>query len=281
MTSFLLWLLVSASVAQDCGESVCVVDDLGMALAQAPTTVVAPATTGTRGIATLAIQQTPEGSDYAPELRAFVRAITYTEGAEKESGYFTEVGGRIHPSSTNIHPGAADVYRYSKTGFNSDAYGKYQMLSSTWAKWARRAGIPTVKGGTNSHGEPYYDISPVHQDKAVLAFLRREGIESMLAAGDLEGVLRTWQAHQWASVPGASQPNDRTGSFRAVYSELLEEERGIQSAVPVETAPAEAETESAPTAEPETAPAAEPETPRFRGPLPPGRRFLGRPRRWG
>ena len=43
------------------------------------------------------------------------------------------------------HPGAENVYRYMETGYNSDAYGRYQMLSSTWASWARQADIPTTK----------------------------------------------------------------------------------------------------------------------------------------
>ncbi len=160
-----------------------------------------------------------------------MRAITYTEGAESANGYYTEVGGRLYPSSTNVHPGAHDVNRYSKTGHNSDAYGKYQMLSSTWAEWAGKAGIPAARPGRNSYGEPYYDMSPEYQDQAALEFLQREGIEDILKSRGLDAALRTWQAQQWASVPGATQPNGRTGSFRSVYNTLLAEERANKDAV--------------------------------------------------
>jgi len=223
----LLWLTAAQAQSFNCLDCDDLVADLDGLLTESPDTSCVPAS-GHQGIATLAIQQTPESARYSPELLAFMRAITYTEGAEGPDGYFTEVGGRVYPSGTDVHPGAADVHRYSRTGHDSDAYGKYQMLSSTWAEWAGKAGVPTARGGTNSYGERYYDMSPIHQDQAALGFLQREGLEQVLQSRGVDAALATWQARQWASVPGASQPNDRTGRFRSVYQALLAEERGYR-----------------------------------------------------
>ena len=176
------------------------------------------------GIAPLAVTGTPKGEGVSAELRAFMRAITYTEGVNDRAGYHREVGGRMYPESTRVHPGAEDVRRYRKTGFNSDAYGRYQMLSSTWAGWARDAKVPVAKPGRNSEGEAYYDMSPENQDIAVIGYLRRAGVEGLLRAGRLSEATRI-AASQWASLPGGSQPNDRTPAFTRTYQSALEEER--------------------------------------------------------
>ncbi|GEM_PF-5114294 len=192
--------------------------------AQAEPTGASATATNRYGVDFLALSGS-EAAAYSPQLRAFVRAITYIEGVESSAGYYTEVGGTTYPSTTRVHPGAEDVYRYSRTGYNSDAFGRYQMLSSTWAAWAAAAGIPTARSGENSYGEAYYDIRAAHQDRAVLAFLQREGVEKFLKAGNVSGAAATSAAQNWASMPGASQHNSRTNSFYAVYDALLAEER--------------------------------------------------------
>lgn len=182
--------------------------------------------TSPTGIAPLAVSGTPKGQGVSAELRAFMRAITYTEGVNDRAGYHREVGGKMYPETTRVHPGAEDVRRYRKTGFNSDAYGRYQMLSSTWAGWARDAKIPVVRPGRNAEGEAYYDMSPENQDLAVIAYLRRAGVDELLKAGRLTEATRL-AASQWASLPGGSQPNDRTPAFTRTYRAALDEERAI------------------------------------------------------
>ena len=218
----MLALLVSAALASTCSSTdLSVASDLQLVARAKP---VPSAPGNSYGVAPLALSAA-EQARYSPELRAFLRTLAYTEGVEKASGYYTEVGGKVYPSSTRIHPGATDVYRYSKTGHNSDAFGRYQMISSTWAAWAKAAGIPTAKSGKNSYGEPYYDMSPANQDIAVLEFLRREGVERYLSAGNISGAAANSAAQNWASVPGATQHNERTGSFYKVYAQLLAEEK--------------------------------------------------------
>lgn len=189
---------------------------------------------GAYGVAGLAIDNTPDVARWSPEIRALLRAISYTEGAEDAAGYRREVGGKEYGADTRVHPGAEDTQRYAKTGYNSDAFGRYQMLSTTWAAWAGAAGVPTAKQGRNSAGERYYDISPRFQDQAVLTYLRAQGVEAHLRAGDVEGAIAIPSvASQWASLPtfpDTRQHNGRTREFYKVYEKMLAEEKATDRA---------------------------------------------------
>jgi muramidase (phage lysozyme) len=177
---------------------------------------------GAGGVANLAIGP----NEASPELRAYMRALTYAEGTPDAQGYYRLTGGTMYNGAT-VHPGVTDPTLYQKTGLNSDAFGRYQMLSTTWNEWAAASNIPLAQAGTNSRGEPYYNMSPVNQDRAVAGYLRRQGVEGMLKSGNVQGaVSRT--AGTWSSLPGGSQPNDRTSSFYATYERMLAEERARQ-----------------------------------------------------
>jgi LAS superfamily LD-carboxypeptidase LdcB/muramidase (phage lysozyme) len=190
-------------------------------------------TLGTNNISCLAGRgQIPE-----PELRAFMRALTWAEGTSDAEGYFRLVGGRIiterRDEGKPFHPGIKDTLLYSKTGLNSDAFGKFQFISTTWIAWAADAGVPTVRingSTTNEKGETHYDMSPVYQDLAVANFLRKGSFMSMLKSGNIQGAINTPEACQWASVPGnapgCSQKNDKSADFISLYAKLLEEEKG-------------------------------------------------------
>lgn len=130
----------------------------------------------------------------------------------------------MYPATQRVHPGAENTSRYQETGFNSDAYGRYQFLSDTWASWAGQANIPTAKSGKNRYGEAYYDTAPQFQDKAALEFLVRSGVHAELQAGRVHGAVAKVN-QTWASLPGGPQPNDKTGSFYSVYDSMLREER--------------------------------------------------------
>lgn len=184
---------------------------------------------GAYGVAGLAIASTPDAGKWSAEIRALLRAISYAEGAEDAAGYQREVGGKEYPATTRVHPGAENTRRYTQTGYNSDAFGRYQMLSSTWAGWAKDAGVPTAKSGHNNQGEAYYDISPRYQDQAVLTYLRNQGVERYLRRGDVHGAIAIPSvASQWASLPtypDARSHNGRTKQFYAVYDKMLGEEQ--------------------------------------------------------
>ena len=160
---------------------------------------------------------------YPPQLIAFARAITFAEGTADGAGYHREVGGKEYGTQQQIHPGAENVYRYMETGHNSDAFGRYQTLSSTWAAWARRSDIPTVKPGTNRYGEAYYNMAPEFQDKAMLDYLVRQGVQDDLLSGRVEGAVRRVNG-TWSSLPGGSQRNQKTSQFYSVYRKMLNEE---------------------------------------------------------
>ena len=178
---------------------------------------------GAMGISPLAITGTKMGEKYSPQLTAFARAITYAEGTADGDGYFREVGNKNYGSNQQTHPGAENVYRYMETGYNSDAYGRYQMLSTTWASWARQSNIPTIKQGSNKYGEAYYSMAPEYQDKAMLDYLVRSGVQNELLAGNVEGAVRLVRG-TWSSLPGGSQPNDKTPMFYNIYKKMLSEE---------------------------------------------------------
>jgi len=180
---------------------------------------------GAHGVTTMAIQYTELADEFSPELYAFARTLSFVEGTDHMKGYWTEVGNRRYPESTRVHPGAINVHRFKSTGFISDAFGRYQMLSTTWSEWARQADVPVAQDGINAKGAAYYDMSPEYQDLAVLRFLQRKGIEELLQEGKLHTAMGSRAAHQWTSVPGALQPNGRTPKFVKVYEALLKEER--------------------------------------------------------
>lgn len=154
------------------------------------------------------------------ELSATMRAIAYFEGVSDAAGYYRLVGGDMY-EGVNVHPGAEDTSLYLKTGLNSDAFGRYQMLSTTWLGWAERAGVPLAKEGSNNLGEPFYDMSPQYQDAAVAQTLQDNGIS------DCESFMATSYRCQWASIQGCEQENDKTRStgFIPLCNQLLEDEK--------------------------------------------------------
>ena len=213
-------MIETALACKDKGGDNCSVDGAGTVRNAAGADV----TLGVDNISCLAGRNSiPE-----PELRAFMRALTYAEGTSGVDGYTTLVGGKV--IKQNFHPGVEDPRLYSKTGFNSDAYGKYQFLSTTWNPWAADAGVPLVPGkANNSEGEKFYDMSPQYQDLAVANYLRKSPVVSRLQAGDIIGAVNTDQACQWASVPGnrpgCSQGNPKSKDFIPLYTKLLVEEK--------------------------------------------------------
>lgn len=174
--------------------------------------------TGTKGIACLASTSIPE------ETRAVMRAITYYEGSQAADGYFILVGGKQYPSTQIVHPASEDTSLYSKTGLNSDAYGRYQMINTTWSGWAERAGVPLARQGKYTFkGRSYnfFNMSPEYQDAAVAKTLQDNNADTC------EKFISSSYRCQWASIQGCSQQNAKTRAtdFRALCQELLQEEQ--------------------------------------------------------
>jgi muramidase (phage lysozyme) len=148
---------------------------------------------GTSGIACL------DATNIDDETSAVMRVISRYESGGGQGGYYTLTGGRTYPTTTTIHPGVIDVnlFRTTPTG-QSDAYGRYQMLSTTWNGWASRAGVPLAQQGTNSKGERYFNMSPQYQDAAVASTLRQNRVNtcaSFFASARAGG----YASNQWAA----------------------------------------------------------------------------------
>jgi muramidase (phage lysozyme) len=150
------------------------------------------------------------------EISAVLRTISLYEGTSTRQGYFTIQGYTYVPESTNQHP--------ARVVDRSDAYGRYQMLSTTWPGWAARAGVPRNSNGT-------FNISPVYQDAAVARFLTDNSIAtcSSFAASARNNAGTYNKACQWTSIPGcATQSNPTTSRYpdaAAVCNQLLADER--------------------------------------------------------
>jgi muramidase (phage lysozyme) len=168
---------------------------------------------GISGIACL------DATNIDDETSAVMRAISYYEsqgGARK--GYFTAVGGRVLPENTTNHPG-------------SGAYGRYQIIGSTWPGWAAAAGVPKNSNGT-------FNVSPQYQDAAAATYLRGAKINTCdsFAASGRANVGSYGGACQWTPVPGCAscadrrfcQPNGSTRNqpdFAAFCKRLLQDEK--------------------------------------------------------
>jgi len=148
-------------------------------------------------------------TDIPPEGKALLNSIAV---GESKGAYDVIVGGTKFNSYAE-HPGIIDPALYKKTGFNSDAAGKYQFLSTTW-KWIK----DRLK---------LADFSPENQDKAAwfLAqsdYQKRTGknLLSSLKQGDTIGVANALSP-TWTSLPGGSQPNSATNAFQANYAAAI------------------------------------------------------------
>jgi muramidase (phage lysozyme) len=136
----------------------------------------------------------------------------------------------MYPQSQNIHPGAENPNLYQTTRLDSDAYGRFQMLSTTWGEWASKAGVPTAKPGTYTIKEgtfAYYNMAPQYQDAAVANFLKSKGItdcQKLLASSNARD---TGGACQWASIAGCSQENGKTRQYplNSTCAKMLEDEK--------------------------------------------------------
>lgn len=187
-------------------------NDNGASGGGAATTGGGSSNTGISGIACL------DATNIDDETSAVMRAISYYEsqgGARK--GYFTAVGGRVLPENTTNHPGGG-------------AYGRYQIIDTTWPGWAAAAGVP--KSGSS------YNISPQYQDAAAATYLKGAKINTCdsFAASGKANVGSYGGACQWTPVPGCAscsdrkfcQPNGSTRNqpdFAAFCKRLLEDEK--------------------------------------------------------
>jgi muramidase (phage lysozyme) len=157
-----------------------------------------------------------DANNISDEASAILRTISLYEGVSTRKGYFTIQGYSYAPENTIQHP--------ARIVSSSDAYGRYQMLSTTWPGWAAAAGVPKNSNGT-------FNISPQYQDAAVAKFLQTTGISTCdsFAASAKRNAGTYGQACQWTSIPGcATQSNPTTAKYpdaAATCKQLLKDEQ--------------------------------------------------------
>ena len=157
-----------------------------------------------------------DATNISDEASAILRTISLYEGVSTRKGYFTIQGYSYAPENTTQHP--------ARIVSSSDAYGRYQMLSTTWPGWAAAAGVPKNSNGT-------FNISPQYQDVAVAKFLQTTGISTCdsFAASAKRNAGTYGQACQWTSIPGCkTQANPTTSKYpdaAATCKQLLKDEK--------------------------------------------------------
>ena len=146
--------------------------------------------------------------NFGPKTKAFLDAIAFAEGTfhQKNTGYNTHFAFD-QTADLSAHPAIIK----SGGGYRSDAFGRYQFMSPTWAG---------IGGAVNPHdGKPFrpgMDMSPANQDKgAVILILRRlnaagikatnaEELEKLLEGEGISKRIATAMSGEWASFPNTA-----------------------------------------------------------------------------
>lgn len=151
----------SASTFNDDGQN-------GGGQATSPSTPGGSSSTGIENVACL------DDKSITGELSAVMRAISYYEA----------------------NGGAASGYSLGQRS-DSGAFGRYQMIPSTWRDWAAKANV-------NPN-----DRSPSNQDQAVAGYLRREQLTTCdaFAQSGQRDTCSFNGACQWTPIPGCAACN--------------------------------------------------------------------------
>lgn len=115
----------------------------------------------------------------SPNARALLDTIALAEGTSGPNGYQTMFTGRLF-NDLSKHPRQLN----RSNGYESDAAGRYQFLSTTWDGVARPLGLT--------------DFSPASQDRAALELIRRRGVDP---DKPLDRAALNRLAPEWASLP--------------------------------------------------------------------------------
>jgi murein DD-endopeptidase MepM/ murein hydrolase activator NlpD len=130
----------------------------------------------------------PGGSVGTKEQRAMLDAIAFAEGTrdQPKKGYNTMFtfkqfsGYEDHPRKIN-----------RGGGYSSDAAGRYQFLSTTWDRLARKLGLK--------------DFSPENQDKAAIELAKEKGItQNILEKEGMSARVSRLLGTQWAAMSGSN-----------------------------------------------------------------------------
>lgn len=116
-------------------------------------------------------------------VKAFLDTIATAEGTAGSDGYRTQYTGTKFASFSD-HPREMRCGRRYGTKLCSDAAGRYQFLSTTWDRFAKKFSIT--------------DFSPQNQDFVAVELIREKGALEDIEAGRLELAIRKL-AYIWPS----------------------------------------------------------------------------------
>ncbi|MEG4802922.1 glycoside hydrolase family 104 protein [Microcoleus sp. ARI1-B5] len=128
-------------------------------------------------------QEDNEDNIERDRVKAFLDTIASAEGTASADGYRTQYTGTTFVSFTD-HPREMRCGRRYGTKLCSDAAGRYQFLSTTWDRFAKKFSIT--------------DFSPENQDFVAVELIREKGALEDIEAGRLESAVRKL-AYIWPS----------------------------------------------------------------------------------
>lgn len=151
----------------------------------------------------------PEEDSISPERRvkAFLDTIAAAEGTATPEGYRTQYTGTKF-SSFQDHPRQMRCGRRYGKKLCSDAAGRYQFLSTTWDRFAKKFGVK--------------DFSPHNQDLMAIELIREKGALEDIEAGRVEPAVRKL-AYIWPSFRRFGGTVDSSlPKLEAMYQQNLE-----------------------------------------------------------
>lgn len=130
-------------------------------------------------------------------VRKMLQVIGYTEGTDARHGYNTLVGGR-RIDDLSRHPNVVGIR--TKDG-PSTAFGRYQIVNSTW------------KGLQKQWG--FSDFSKSTQDQAAVALLQSRGALNDVLKGNFSKAINKLGT-EWVSLPSSKNKNQGKRSWAEV-----------------------------------------------------------------
>ena len=118
------------------------------------------------------------------KIRAFLDTIAIAEGTAGPEGYTTQFTG-LQFSSFEDHPRQVNCGWDGARRICSDAAGRYQLLSSTWDRLAKKLGVQ--------------DFRPTNQDRVAVELMRERGALEDVEGDRFEATLRKL-APVWPSL---------------------------------------------------------------------------------
>lgn len=153
------------------------------------------------------IEDRREDSIRRDRVKAFLDTIAGAEGTAASDGYHTQYTGSKFASFSD-HPREIKCGRRYGKKLCSDAAGRYQFLSTTWDRFAKKFGVK--------------DFSPQNQDLMAIELIREKGALGDIEAGRLEPAVRKL-AYIWPSFRrfGGSVESSMP-KLEAMYQQNLE-----------------------------------------------------------